>query len=101
MRRSTFQRRTPLRRGSPLARGVRLRPVNWARRVERHAEAFGDRGALVRAMPYVTWMRDDEFFVEVSLDGTRCFTTELTPHRGRGAEPKTQGLSEDFPFEKE
>lgn len=32
---------------------------------------------------YTTWMLDGEFFVEVSLDGTRCFTTETTPHRGR------------------
>lgn len=34
---------------------------------------------------YVTWGRDDEFFVEIFLDGTRClgFRSESTPHRGR------------------
>lgn len=46
-------KRTPIKRRTPLTRRTRLRPVNRERRLERYAAAYGDRGALVRAMPCV------------------------------------------------
>jgi hypothetical protein len=69
MKRTALTRRTPLKRGKPirrsgalkrgaglkpgkpLARKTRLRPVNPERKLERYARNYGDRGAIVRAMP--------------------------------------------------
>lgn len=51
LRRSPLKRRGPLRRGGRLTRRTPLRIVNRERRLERYVEAFGDRGALIRAMP--------------------------------------------------
>lgn len=41
----------PKRARKPLRRHTRLRPVNRERKLERYEETFGDRGALIRAMP--------------------------------------------------
>lgn len=46
MKRTALRRRTPLRRGP-------LRPINRERRLESYAQAYGDRGELVRAMPCI------------------------------------------------
>lgn len=57
MKRTPLTRRTPLKRGKPLRRsgslkrGARLRPTNPERKLERYARNYGDRGAIVRAMP--------------------------------------------------
>lgn len=48
-----LSRRTQLGRGAPLVRRTRIRPVNPERRRRLSAEAFGERGAAVRAMACV------------------------------------------------
>lgn len=51
MRRTGIKRRTPLRRSASLSRKTPLSPRNVGRRARAFAEAFGERGAAVRAMP--------------------------------------------------